>query len=86
MMSLLCWHLKHDLKTTKSRKEFLALRFGKPLYHACYEYREAVWGFYFEGSPVIVYYSEKGLSVQVDPKTTVKSLTVLVQYLKKILA
>lgn len=53
--------------TTKERKNHIKINFGNPLYHAQYEYREAIWGFKYKKINIIVYYSTKGFSIQVSP-------------------
>jgi len=70
-LKVLSWYNYNGLTTKNPQKDFKKklgeLLGSKPLYHANYEYREAVWGFRFnELCNVILYCSEKGLSIQVD--------------------
>lgn len=72
-------------KKTKARlSELLG---SKPLYHANYEYREAVWGFNFnDRCSVVIYWSQKGLSIQVDnTKQAGEAVPDLYHYLHKLL-
>lgn len=68
---------KYNFKTTKEQKDFLINKLTKPSYHANYEYREAVWGLVFNNNPFIIYYSEKGLSIQVEPNIEEKEFKKL---------
>lgn len=73
--------------TTKERKKHIKITFGNPLYHAQYEYKEAVWGFKYEQINIIVYYSIKGFSIQVSPECScgdaLKILKIITSKLEK---
>jgi hypothetical protein len=50
---------------------------GKPAYHAVYEDRMAVWGFDILGTGVVIYYSNRGLVVQMEEVDGEKAWQIL---------
>jgi hypothetical protein len=50
---------------------------GKPAYHVTYEDRMAVWGFEILGTGVIIYYSNRGLVVQMEEVDREKAWQIL---------
>lgn len=47
---------------------------GRPSFYEMYEYKNAVWGFEIDAVPFCVYYSKKGLSIEVHPVATKNQL------------
>jgi len=62
------WYREHGLTTSSAQKKFiekLTQLFGqKPNYYRIFEYKTAVWGFEWQGEKVLIYRSERGLSIQ----------------------
>lgn len=88
VMSLHRWVYQLGDKTNAERKAYLISKLGKPNYHENYEYREAVWGLRYKNQlDVIVYYSLKGFSVQVeseaDPALAVSAIKEINDFLTK---
>ena len=81
-MDLLGWYRELKLDTHKERKEYLAKKLGKPLYHANYVAREAVWAFEFKKRPVVLYYSTRGMSIQLGENFPLSDIPKLISYLK----
>lgn len=82
------WYISRPkLKTNTDRKNFLISKLGKPTYYANYEFRNAVWGLSIHDASVVVYYSIKGFSFQIDKTIDVSKATLvakdLLTYLKK---
>lgn len=66
------WYRENGLSTENTQRDMVSLLSHllgyKPLYHKTYEYRNAVWGFEWDGEEFVLYKSKRGTSIQVHPK------------------
>lgn len=83
------WYHHHGLTTSHSQKEHvqkLSNLFGyKPNYYATYMYRYATWGFILQDVEFIFYRSKRGVSIQVNPQSSVTEVHDLLKELTNIL-
>jgi hypothetical protein len=72
------WYHYHGLEACGSiylKWRKLTELFGyKPSYYVSYEYKNAVWGFEWEGEKFLIYESIRGLSIQILPTFMKKKL------------
>lgn len=76
---ILGWYSVHGFTTsTAMHKKVAALSelFGsRPSYHKTYNERHAVWGLESNGVKFVVYYSTRGLSIQIENRFQTDGLT-----------
>lgn len=99
LFSLIGWYHSHGLRAdepVKYRKEKLIELLGvKPNYHVSYEFRSAVFGFEFipngvdkehiPNNELVIYYSGRGLSIQLHPKFRKDMIINLIDFLSETL-
>jgi hypothetical protein len=79
MMGIQSWQNTHNLSVNDTQKilnnKLSELLLTKPAYYVTHEYRNALWGFYFdnnekniENNKFLIYHDKRGLSIQVHPK------------------
>lgn len=84
-INLLGWYHKQGLTTRTPIKDhwkkMTQLLGYAPSCYPVYEYRNALWGFEWENNKVLLYYSIKGLSIQVPTDFNKKKVEKLIDFL-----
>lgn len=89
MWSLLGWYHQYDLPAGSHIRKHWAkmseLLEHKPTYYVTHSYRNAVWGFEWEGEKFILYKDQRGLALQVtDNFPATKAIPLVKLLLKKL--
>lgn len=86
---LIGWYSHHNLTTRNTLQEhvdkLINLFQRVPNFNKRYESKTFVWGFDWNSNKFVVYYSNRGLVIEIHPKFRKSQLSSLVETLSKIL-